>query len=112
MIDDDANPTEMTRVVKVQNEQGLHLRPADLIVKKASEFASKIRLECKGQIVDAISILSIATLGAGFGTEITVRAIGPDATQALDELEALFESKFNESSTATDSSVAGDSVHG
>jgi phosphocarrier protein HPr len=85
-----------TRIVVVTNPQGLHARPADLFVKTATRFASKIELVKGRERVDGKSILSLLTLAAVEGTQLSIEADGPDAEQALDALAKLVEQNFAE----------------
>lgn len=85
-----------TRTVVVTNPQGLHARPADLFVKTATRFASKIELVKGRERVDGKSILSLLTLAAVAGTQLLIEADGPDAEQALDALARLVEQNFAE----------------
>lgn len=83
---------ETSRSIVISNPQGLHLRPAHGFVALASKFASKIRVSRKdGEVVDGKSILSLITLGAAQGTELTVRAEGADAVNAVNELAEYLE---------------------
>lgn len=85
----------MTRVVIVKNPEGLHARPAHMLAKLAGTFSSQIEIIKAGEPVDGKSILSILTLGAEHGTELTVSAIGPDAEEAVGAIAHLFESEFH-----------------
>jgi phosphocarrier protein HPr len=87
---------KITRLVVVGNSQGLHARPADMIVKTAARFASKIELVKGTERVDGKSILAILTLAAVAGTRLSIEAKGPDAEAALDALADLFGRKFAE----------------
>jgi phosphocarrier protein HPr len=87
------------RVVVVLNRLGLHMRPADLLVRTASRFQSQIELEKDGQAVDCKSILGILTLAAQQGAELTLRATGSDAPEAIEVLADLFTQKFFENDT-------------
>lgn len=82
--------------VTVRNPQGLHMRPADLLVRTAGRFASNIIIERAGQRVDCKSILGILTLGATQGSELCILAEGPDAQQAIFEIVGLFDRSFDE----------------
>ena len=82
--------------VTVRNAQGLHMRPADLLVRTAGRFASNIVIERAGQRVDCKSILGILTLGATQGSELSIQADGPDAQQAISEIVGLFDRSFDE----------------
>jgi phosphocarrier protein HPr len=88
--------SKSTRAVVVANAQGLHARPASLIMKLANQFESKIELIKDNQSVDGKSIIEILTLGAAPGTNLIIEATGPDAEAALDALAELFASKFAE----------------
>jgi galactitol PTS system EIIA component len=79
----------------IQHEVGLHARPATLFVKLAKQFSSDIVISCNGKDANAKSILKILALGADKGTEITIRAEGDDANQALTALSELVESNFD-----------------
>lgn len=80
------------RRVTLVNGSGLHARPAAEFVKAASGFDATITVNG----VDAKSLLRIMALGAVRGTELTIRADGPDSAAALDGLEALVKTGFGE----------------
>jgi len=84
----------LIRLVCVLNEQGLHARPAAKLAQTAQRFASAVTIAYGAQEVDAKSILDILTLAAGHGANLELRAVGPDAGSALDELAALFKNRF------------------
>ncbi len=83
-----------SRTVKVVNPQGLHLRPAHRFAEIASKFDSKIDVVKDDLRIDGKSVLSILTLGAGPGSEVSLEGDGPDAQQAVDALAELVESGF------------------
>jgi len=64
---------------RVLNDQGLHARPAARLAQEAQEFGCAIEMALDGTVVDAKSILDILTLAAGQGSELELRAKGPDA---------------------------------
>jgi len=80
------------RNVTVINKTGLHARPAALFVQKANQFTSDIRIVKGSKEVSAKSIMGVMSLGVGQGTEILLKAEGPDALQAVDALAELVES--------------------
>jgi phosphotransferase system HPr (HPr) family protein len=86
----------ITRVVTVQNPEGLHMRPADKLVRAATNFRCQIELERAGQIADCRSMIGLLTLGAPQGTELTLRAQGPDAPMAIEAISRLFDSQFDD----------------
>ncbi len=82
--------------VILQNETGLHARPASLFVKEASKFSSDIIVIKDGKEYNAKSIMGILSMGAGKGTNITIQAEGDDAKEAVDALAELVKNNFNE----------------
>ena len=82
--------------VMVQNQVGLHARPATFFIQKANEFKSSIWIEKEERRVNAKSLLGILSLGIVGGTTIKVIADGSDETEAVDGLVALVESGFAE----------------
>ena len=86
----------MTREFLVVNKLGIHARPAALFVKTANRYRCDIFVEKDGEKVNGKSIMGLMMLAAGPGSKLTVHAHGHDAAQALEELESLIQSKFNE----------------
>jgi phosphocarrier protein HPr len=84
----------VTRVIVIRNEQGLHARPAEMFVRLAKQFQSRIELVREGRRVEARNIIDLLTLGAGPGTELLLEAEGDDAEQAADALARLVENGF------------------
>ena len=76
----------------VASQLGLHLRPAGLFVSTASRFDADVEVSCGGEWVDGSSILSLVSLVASQGTELQIRATGPDAAAAVAELGKIIES--------------------
>ena len=87
---------EMTKDLVVSNKLGVHARPAAMFVKVANKFQSDIYVEKDGETVNGKSIMGLMMLAAGPGSKLHVRASGTDASQALNELEALLKRKFDE----------------
>lgn len=90
------NTSPLQRTVVVRNPQGLHARPADALVRLASQYDSNILIGKGGELVDCKSILSLLTLGAAQGTELSLSAEGVDAESALQSIEELFAAGFDE----------------
>lgn len=87
---------ELSRVIKVRNSLGLHARPAAILVKTTSRFKADIKIEHDNVEIDGKSILGLMTLAANRGSSLTFTANGPDAEEALNAIEQLFEDKFGE----------------
>ena len=81
--------------VMVQNQVGLHARPATFFIQKANEFKSSIWIEKEERRVNAKSLLGIFSLGIVGGTSIRIIADGADEQQAVDALVELVESGFS-----------------
>jgi phosphocarrier protein HPr len=86
----------ITRVVVIQNSQGLHARPADLFARLASQFECQIEVLRDDRRVHASSVIDLLTLGAVQGTELVLEAEGVDADQALEALASLVAKGFDE----------------
>ena len=80
----------------VINKNGIHARPAALIVQITSGFDSRIEMRYNDNRVNAKSIMGIITLGAAKDSVVTVLADGDDETAVLEALEKLFLEKFEE----------------
>jgi len=82
---------------RLVNPQGLHMRPADLFVRTANRFSSDVQVsKSSDHFVDGKSILSILTLAAEQGAELTIVAAGDDANDAATALVELIENGFVE----------------
>ena len=84
------------RIVTIRNRAGMHARPAALLVKTASSFTSQISIEKDSERVNGKSIMGVITLGATYNTPLKIIADGPDEMEALDALQKLFDSRFEE----------------
>jgi phosphotransferase system HPr (HPr) family protein len=85
--------------VLVANTLGLHARAAAQLVKAAGRFQSRITLFRSDRNIEANakSILSVLTLAAAVGTQLTLSADGPDEEMAFEAIARLFEDRFGES---------------
>ncbi len=82
--------------VVVQNQVGLHARPATFFIQKANEYKSSIWVEKDERRVNAKSLLGVLSLGILGDTEIRIIADGVDEKDAVDSLIKLVESGFAE----------------
>ncbi len=85
-----------SKEVVLQNQVGLHARPATFFIQKANEFKSSIWVEKDERKVNAKSLLGVLSLGIARGTTISVIADGVDEKEAVDALISLIESNFSE----------------
>ncbi len=80
--------------VLVENQVGLHARPATFFIQKANEFKSTIWVEKEERRVNAKSLLGVLSLGIVGGTTIKILADGADEEDAVDGLVDLVKSGF------------------
>jgi phosphotransferase system HPr (HPr) family protein len=83
-------------LVKIENELGLHARPAALFVQRANKYKSDIFLKKDEVEVNGKSIMSVMMLAVESGTELMLRADGEDENAAVRDLVDLIESNFGE----------------
>ncbi|MEG1449046.1 MAG: HPr family phosphocarrier protein [Oscillospiraceae bacterium] len=81
--------------VTVENQVGLHARPATFFIQKANEFNSSIWVEKEDRRVNAKSLLGVLSLGIVGDTTIKIIADGSDEEQAVDALMTLIQSGFS-----------------
>lgn len=88
---------ETVRVLSVKNKMGIHARPAAMIVRISNKYPStELWVEKDGEEVNGKSIMSLMMLAAGKGSELKFIAQGDDSQIMLDEIEDLFNRKFDE----------------
>lgn len=82
----------------ISNRLGLHARAAARVVRRASQYTSKVLIlrEDTGQEADGKSILSVLLLAASAGSSLIIRATGEDEERAANALAELVEQKFGE----------------
>ena len=73
----------------VSDKNGIHARPAGLIVKTASGFSSDILISCGGRISDCKKLLRLMAMGIKCGEEITISAEGSDEKEAIEKISSL-----------------------
>ena len=86
----------ISKEVVINNQVGLHARPATFFIQKANEFKSSIWVEKEERRVNAKSLLGVLSLGIGKGTTITLLADGSDEKEAVDALCELVSGNFGE----------------
>ena len=88
--------SEVRRTVRINNRRGLHARASAKFVTLASSQPVEVRVGKDGSEVTGTSIMGLMMLGAAMGDEITIRAAGDGADQAVACLCELVEAKFGE----------------
>lgn len=84
------------RTIRLENKLGLHVRPAAQLAELASKYKSEILIIKDSQQANAKSIIELLTLAASGGTLLTIKADGEDAEKAVEVIQQLINSKFNE----------------
>ena len=85
------------RSVEIVNKNGIHARPAAEIVRTAGKFTSRITLAREDLEVNGKSIMGVMMLAAECGSQVQLRADGPDALEAVEAISLLIANKFGES---------------
>ncbi|WP_298586463.1 HPr family phosphocarrier protein [uncultured Kocuria sp.] len=83
------------RTATIASSVGLHARPAAIFAEAAGEYDLEITIAAEGEpedeAMDASSVLSLMSLGAGQGDKVVLRAEGAGADDALDHLVQILE---------------------
>ena len=86
----------ISKEVTINNQVGLHARPATFFIQKANEFKSSIWIERDERRVNAKSLLGVLSLGIVKGTTVNIVADGVDENEAIATLAELIDSDFSE----------------
>lgn len=84
----------------IQDEVGLHARPASIFVRTVEQFRSKVTLCKDGIEVNGRSILGILTLAAERGSIVILTVEGPDEEAAFLALKAVLEGRYDQAGAA------------
>jgi phosphocarrier protein HPr len=82
--------------IAIVNRLGLHARPAALFAQVANRFRADVWVEKDSTQVNGKSILGLMMLGASQGSKLRIRIEGPDADEAIREIERLIQSWLDE----------------
>ncbi len=82
--------------VTINNQVGLHARPATFFIQKANEFKCSIWVEKDERRVNGKSLLGVLSLGIIKGTTVSLIADGADEKDAVEKLAELVNSDFAE----------------
>lgn len=86
----------ITREVTITNTIGLHARPATFFIQKANAYKSTVWVEKEDRKVNAKSLLGVLSLGIAQGMTIKLIAEGSDESEALEGLETLINTGFQD----------------
>lgn len=85
-----------SKEVIVNNQVGLHARPATFFIQKANEYKCSIWVEKDERRVNAKSLLGVLSLGIVKGSSINLIADGPDEEEAVGALSEMISTNFSE----------------
>lgn len=74
----------------ITDPEGIHARPAGVLVKQAAGYSCSVKIAKDGREVDAKRIMGVMSLGVKCGMEVVVKCDGEDEEKASTELEAFF----------------------
>lgn len=77
--------------IVIQNETGLHARPAAMVVAEAGKYKCNLTIKKGDREVNIKSILGLLSVGASKGDEIVLKADGVDEAQAAEAITKLIE---------------------
>lgn len=80
----------------INNEAGLHARPATLFVNTAKKYSSEIQVVKGEKKADAKKFLQVLSLGVLKGDKISIDITGDDEKEAVVALEYLIKNNFVE----------------
>lgn len=78
----------------IKDAQGIHARPAGVLVKEAGRFKSDITIEKDGKKADAKRIFAVMGLGVKSGETITVNIEGEDENKAASSLQGFLQNNL------------------
>ena len=91
-----ADEAPVVREVEIVNKKGLHARASAKFVQTAEQFDAAITVTRGHETVGGTSIMGLMMLAAGPGITIVIKAIGKDATMAVETLSKLVADGFGE----------------
>ncbi len=84
------------REVIIENKLGMHLRAAAGFIETANKFRCQVHVRKEGRAINAKSIMGLMTLGATFGSTITIITDGEGEQEASEALALLVKNRFGE----------------
>ena len=78
----------------IKDPEGIHARPAGMLVKEASKFQSSITIVSGDKSGDAKRIFAVMALGVKCGDTVTIQAEGSDEEEASASMQSFFEANL------------------
>ena len=86
----------VSKKVTVTSAQGLHMRPAGVLVRELAGFESRIMINYGNRQINAKSIMNIIAAGIRCGSELEIVCEGVDEQEAAERAAELIESGLGE----------------
>lgn len=87
----------VTKTIEVVNAQGIHMRPAGMLVAEMKKFPNcNVTLKCGEKTAKATAVMQIMASGIKCGSKVEITAEGENEQAALDKAVELFETGFGE----------------
>lgn len=78
----------------IRDENGLHARPAGLLVRQAQALSSEITIECRGKSASLKKLLAVMGLGVRCGDVVKISGEGKSAEEDLALIKDFLEKNF------------------
>ena len=75
----------------IKDAEGIHARPAGLLVKEAKKYESKILISKDGKSAEATRLMAVMSLGVKSGQTVQIEVNGADEETAFEGIKAFFE---------------------
>ena len=76
-------------LLAVTDKEGIHARPATILVQTASKYTSDVSLSYNGKSVNLKSIMGVMSLGVGQNADVTITAEGDDEAKAIEAIAEI-----------------------
>lgn len=91
----------VSKKMTVKSKNGLHLRPAGMLVSEANKFRSHVMMVHGEYTMNCKSLMSLLAFPVCPGDEVTIECYGEDEEQALERIAAFLENLNNETETSS-----------
>lgn len=81
----------ISKVFTVKNQNGLHARPAAMLVQLCSKFSSEIMMKKENSMINAKSIIGVMGLAVSSGSDFEIIVEGDDEIKAMEEISKFVE---------------------
>lgn len=75
----------------IKDTQGIHARPAGMLVKEAKKYESRITLSKNGKTAEAAKLIAVMSLGVKCGETVEITVFGTDETKVCKAMAEFFE---------------------